>query len=150
MNVNMIGRGRIFFSGIFFLSSLCSASAQSVSLSIDEMFRLADQNSKSIRMHELAISEAEQGVKVAKDGRLPSIGFGLELQYIGDGWLSDRDFSNGVHADMPHFGNSYVIKASQVVYAGGLCRVILNRVVCHSRWRNRSTPTIAKMCVSFY
>lgn len=108
-----------FFSGIFFLSSLCSASAQSVSLSIDEMFRLADQNSKSIRMHELAISEAEQGVKVAKDGRLPSIGFGLELQYIGDGWLSDRDFSNGVHADMPHFGNSYVIKASQVVYAGG-------------------------------
>ena len=119
MNVNMIGRGRIFFSGIFFLSSLCSASAQSVSLSIDEMFRLADQNSKSIRMHELAISEAEQGVKVAKDGRLPSIGFGLELQYIGDGWLSDRDFSNGVHADMPHFGNSYVIKASQVVYAGG-------------------------------
>lgn len=69
-----------FFSGIFFLSSLCSASAQSVSLSIDEMFRLADQNSKSIRMHELAISEAEQGVKVAKDGRLPSIGFGLELQ----------------------------------------------------------------------
>lgn len=119
MNVNMIGRGRIFFSGIFFLSSLCSASAQSVSLSIDEMFRLADQNSKSIRMHELAISEAEQGVKVAKDGRLPSIGFGLELQYIGDGWLSDRDFSNGVHADMPHFGNSYVIKAAQVVYAGG-------------------------------
>ena len=93
------------------------------------MFRLADQNSKSIRMHELAISEAEQGVKVAKDGRLPSIGFGLELQYIGNGWLSDRDFSNGVHADMPHFGNSYVIKASQVV----LCRVILNRVVCHSR-----------------
>ena len=119
MNVNMIGRGRIFFSGIFLLSSLCSASAQSVSLSIDEMFRLADQNSKSIRMHELAISEAEQGVKVAKDGRLPSIGFGLELQYIGDGWLSDRDFSNGVHADMPHFGNSYVIKAAQVVYAGG-------------------------------
>ena len=83
-------------------------------------------------MHELAISEAEQGVKVAKDGRLPSIGFGLELQYIGDGWLSDRDFSNGVHADMPHFGNSYVIKAAQVVYAGG-SRVILNRVVCHSR-----------------
>lgn len=83
------------------------------------MFRLADQNSKSIRMHELTISEAEQGVKVAKDGRLPSIGFGLELQYIGDGWLSDRDFSNGVHADMPHFGNSYVIKAAQVVYAGG-------------------------------
>ena len=119
MNVNMIGRVRVFLSGIFFLSSLCSVSAQTVSLGIDEMFRLADQNSKSIRMHELAISEAEQGVKVAKDGRLPSIGVGVELQYIGDGWMSDRNFSNGVHADMPHFGNSYVIKATQVVYAGG-------------------------------
>ena len=33
--------------------------------------------------------------------------------------MTDRDFSNGVHADMPHFGNSFVVKAEQVIYAGG-------------------------------
>ncbi len=33
--------------------------------------------------------------------------------------MTDRDFSNGVHADMPHWGNSFIIKAQQTVYAGG-------------------------------
>ena len=33
--------------------------------------------------------------------------------------MTDRDFSNGIHAEMPHFGNSFVVKAQQVIYAGG-------------------------------
>ena len=40
--------------------------AQPLTLSLDEMFRLADQHSKSIRLHDLAIREAEQGVRIAK------------------------------------------------------------------------------------
>ena len=43
---------------------------QSLTLSLDEMFRLADQHSKSIRLHDLAIREAEQGVRIAKNYRL--------------------------------------------------------------------------------
>lgn len=93
--------------------------AQPRTLSLDEMFRLADQHSKSIRLHDLAIREAEQGVRIAKNDRLPSIQAQLDLNYIGDGVMTDRDFSNGVHADMPHFGNTFVLKASQVIYAGG-------------------------------
>lgn len=33
--------------------------------------------------------------------------------------MTDRDFSNAIHADMPHWGNSFVVKAQQVLYAGG-------------------------------
>lgn len=33
--------------------------------------------------------------------------------------MTDRNFAHAVHADMPHFGNSFVLKASQVIYAGG-------------------------------
>lgn len=100
-------------------SYLLGVSAQSHILTVDEMFRLADENNKSIRMHDLAVAEADQAVKVAYNDRLPSIQAHMEFNYIGDGVMTDRDFSNGIHADMPHFGNSFVVKASQVVYAGG-------------------------------
>lgn len=50
---------------------------------------------------------------------MPTIDAKAEFSYIGDGVMTDRDFSNGIHADMPHFGNSFVLKASQVVYSGG-------------------------------
>lgn len=70
-------------------------------------------------MYDLAISEAEQGVKVACNDRLPSIQAHVELNYIGDGVMTDRNFAHAVHADMPHLGNSFVLKASQVIYAGG-------------------------------
>ena len=33
--------------------------------------------------------------------------------------MSDRDFSNGMKADMPHFGNNFAFKATQAVYTGG-------------------------------
>lgn len=83
------------------------------------MFQLADQNNNRIRLYDLAISEAEQGVKVACNDRLPSIQAHVELNYIGDGVMTDRNFAHAVHADMPHLGNSFVLKASQVIYAGG-------------------------------
>lgn len=101
--------------------------AQPLTLSLDEMFRLADQHSKSIRLHDLAIREAEQGVRIAKNDRLPSIQAQLDLNYIGDGVMTDRNFSNGIHADMPHFGNTFVLKASQVIYAGGAINRNINR-----------------------
>lgn len=110
---------RILLSCIIFFSLLGELSAQSRLLTIDEMFQLADQNNKSLRLHDLAIDEAEQAIKVAYNDRLPSIQAQVEFKYIGDGVMTDRDFSNAVHADMPHFGNTFVIKASQVIYAGG-------------------------------
>ena len=96
-----------------------TAAAQEWVLSIDELYQLADTNSKSIQLHSLAIDETTQAVEVAKNAKLPSIRAQVDLNYIGDGCMTDRDFSNGIHADMPHFGNSFVLKASQTIYAGG-------------------------------
>lgn len=104
---------------VVFLGLLGQGLAQTRSLTLDEMFQLADQNNNRIRLYDLAISEAEQGVKVACNDRLPSIQAHVELNYIGDGVMTDRNFAHAVHADMPHFGNSFVLKASQVIYAGG-------------------------------
>lgn len=93
--------------------------AQEKLLTIEEMFWIADSNSTELQLRRLRMSEAEQGIRIAKNDRLPSVGAQVELNYIGDGVMTERDFSGGIHADMPHWGNTFVVKASQVIYAGG-------------------------------
>lgn len=88
-------------------------------LGINEMFRLADENSKSIRTFNMGIEQARNGIRVAKDNLLPSIDVGLSFNYLGNAYIMDRDFSNGAKAEMPHYGNNFLIEASQVIYAGG-------------------------------
>lgn len=88
-------------------------------LGIDEMFELADKNSRSIRTFALSEQEAGQSVKTAKNALLPSVDASLSASYLGNGWMSDRNFSKGTNAPMPHFGNNFAIEAAQVIYAGG-------------------------------
>lgn len=105
--------------GLGLLGLSMALQAQEKLLTIEEMFRIADSNSTELQLHRLRMSEAEQGIRIAKNDRLPSVGAQVELNYIGDGVMTERDFSGGIHADMPHWGNTFVVKASQVIYAGG-------------------------------
>lgn len=88
-------------------------------MGIEEMYQLADEQSQSIKTYRTGLEAAEQAVKAAKAQRLPDIGVSLSFSYLGDGWLSDRDFTDGMNIDMPHYGNNFALEASQVVYAGG-------------------------------
>lgn len=107
---------------LFILWSLPKVGAQTIhrqKLSIGEMFELADRNSRSIRTFDIAAQEAAQTVKVIKNSRLPALDVSLSASYLGDGWMSDRDFSDGFNAPMPHFSNNFAIEASLLLYAGG-------------------------------
>ena len=84
------------------------------------MFTLADENSKTIQVENVALSEAQQAVRVAQNGRLPDIELSLSASYLGNGCLMDRDFTNGQNIKMPHFGNNLAIKATQLIYGGGV------------------------------
>ena len=113
---------KVAFLLILFLHSshfLFSQRADSKLMSIQEMFDLAEANSRSIRTYDLTEKEAEQAVQIAKNALLPSVDVSLSASYLGDGWIADRDFSNGANAPKPHFGNNFAIEASQVIYAGG-------------------------------
>lgn len=88
-------------------------------LGIEEMFRLADANSKSIQTYDIGKEAADQTLKAAKARRLPDVDVSLSFSYLGDGRLWDRDFSNGMNIPMPHFGNNFALEAQQVIYAGG-------------------------------
>lgn len=88
-------------------------------MSLGELFTLADTQSKSIKVFESAVAGAEKDISVAKNAYLPAIDFSASATYNGNAWVSDRDFSNGQTFASPHFGNSFSIEASQVIFAGG-------------------------------
>jgi outer membrane protein TolC len=106
--------------------TLCVSSAYAQTerreLSIEEMFRLADESNRNIRAFATATEVAKENVKTAKNAYLPSIDASLSLSYNGNGVITDRDFSSPFVAPIPHFGNNFSIEVSQVVFAGGAIR----------------------------
>ena len=95
------------------------AQSQQRTISLEELFRLADENSKSISAYRIGIDAAEENAQNARSERLPSIEASLSLSYLGNGYIWDRDFSNGMSIDIPHFGNNFSLSVAQVIYAGG-------------------------------
>lgn len=111
-------------------------------LSIDEMFALAEENSKSLRADKTGVEESLRAIKEAKNARLPEISAEVSVNYIGDGRMWERDFSDKMNIDMPHFGNNLTVKASQVIYSGGAIRssIDLARLQSESaRWTLEDT-----------
>lgn len=104
-----------------FLAAAAAASAQTAErvMGLEELYALADASSKTIRIFETAVTGAGQEISVARNDYLPSIDFSASASYNGNAWVADRDFSNGQIFQSPHFGNSFTVEASQVVFAGG-------------------------------
>ena len=107
--------------GLLYIAVLCSQGlcAQTRQMGIEELFRLADEQSKSIQTYRTGKEAAEEALKAAKAQRLPDVNVSLSASYWGNGKLWDRDFGNAMTIDMPHFGNNFALEAQQVVYAGG-------------------------------
>ena len=110
-----------YLIALFATLCLSSAYAQTESrvLSIEDLFRLADENNRSMRAYSTATAEARENVKSAKKACLPSIDASLSVNYNGNGTITDRNFANAFAAPIPHFGNNFAIEVSQVVFSGG-------------------------------
>ena len=88
-------------------------------MTLEELFALAETNSKSQKLHDLKIDQTRQAIREAKSERLPRIEASLAVSYLGDGRIWDRDFSNPMKAEIPHFGNNFAMTASELLYGGG-------------------------------
>lgn len=98
---------------------LDAVAQESRRLTIDELFALAEENSKTIAAERVAVAEAEAAVTEAQGGRLPDLSVSASASFLGNGTLADRDFRNAVNVEMPHFGNNFAVEASQLIYGGG-------------------------------
>ena len=102
------------------VSAMGTASAQqALKLSVDSMFSLLERNNTAIIAGKSQVEVAERGIDVAKDARLPDIDASLQLSYIGNALMTDRNFSNAKGLSSPHFGNALQVQVTQPVYAGG-------------------------------
>ncbi|MBQ8442456.1 MAG: TolC family protein [Bacteroides sp.] len=100
-------------------NQVCAQTVDARSLTIEQMFDLAERNNRRIKAHTTAMKQAEENVKVAKNAYLPSIDASLSFAYNGDGTILDRDFGHSFKAEIPDFGNNFALEVSQVIYAGG-------------------------------
>lgn len=106
-----------------FLTSVAMAlgmqAQRTLVLTPETLFATADSTEQSLQAARYAVEAAAKEVKAAEASRLPDISASLSASYLGDGYVWDRDFSNGMAVDIPHFGANFALSASQVIYAGG-------------------------------
>ncbi len=88
-------------------------------MDIRQLFDLIERNDKSLSVQKIGIDVAREGVKNARNQRLPDISASVSASYIGNALLMERDFKQVQNLTSPHFGNSFTLDAQQVVYAGG-------------------------------
>lgn len=95
------------------------ATSDTLRLTLTDVFTRIENENRTMAMLRTAQEAAEEGIKSAKNARYPEINAELNVSYIGDCFLTDRNFSNYTKAPSPHFGNGFTLEAQQVVYARG-------------------------------
>lgn len=110
---------RIIGCALSVFAMLSVQAQQTVCLSIDQLFRQVEDNSKQLRTQKTGVEIAGRGIEVARSKRLPDINATVTASYIGNAVITDRDFGHAQGFHSPHFGNSFSLEAQQVVYAGG-------------------------------
>lgn len=88
-------------------------------ITLEEIFETAETNSVQLRPSFSAQIEAERDISIARANRLPDINASLLLNYIGDGFTTDRNLGDYQRAPIPHFGNGLSLNLTQPVYTGG-------------------------------
>ena len=106
---------------LLYVAALCSQNlcAQPRVMGVEEMFRLADENSRSVQVYATGKEAASEALKAARNQRLPDITASVSGSYWGNGKLWDRDFGNAMKIDMPHWGNNFSLEVQQMIYTGG-------------------------------
>lgn len=124
--------------GAFFVP-ICAQERAVQTMTLTTLYDLADRQSQKVRVSEVALRAADEGVAAAKSALLPSVDLSLQGSYTGNAFMLSRGFSgNGTtdyivpgmgtvpvangKQDTPHWGNSFTAQVSQVVYAGGAIR----------------------------
>lgn len=109
-------------AGFLSISTTYAQQSQERKISVDELFSLAKENHPNLAVSKADIAIAKQGVEVAKDAQLPTLNAALQGYYLGDAFILDKDFSNSKRVEMPYFGNTFSVDASQLIWKGGLVK----------------------------
>lgn len=106
---------------------------------LEELYRMAEENSQQIKVSKAGVDVSAEELKSAKSARFPEVELEASGSYTGNALLMSRGFStsgtstvivpgagpqqvaNGKQ-DIPHWGNSFTARVTQVIYADGAVR----------------------------
>jgi len=108
--------------GLSFSGSLYAQNNLERKVTIEELFLLTLENNPSLSVSKANFKIAEQDVKVARNMQLPDLNISANALYIGDATILDKDFSKATKIDMPHFGNTFSLEATQLIWKGNIVR----------------------------
>ncbi|MFA8434961.1 MAG: TolC family protein [Marinifilaceae bacterium] len=87
-------------------------------LQLEKIWELALENNQVLKVEEAGVQVAAQQIQVSKLNQLPTVNTSLNVAYLGDVNILDKDFSNTTTVAMPHFGNSFTLQAQQLLFKG--------------------------------
>ncbi len=102
--------------------STANAQLTERTMTLDEVVQLALENHTQLKLSKENIQIARQQTKIAELQKLPSITASANAFYLGDALILDKDLSKVATINMPHFGNTYSVQASELIFKGGLVK----------------------------
>lgn len=110
---------KFFLAAALLCACATAASAREIVMDVDSILGRIPMHNSEVRSARSHYRAKRQGVAVASSARLPEITASLNLNYLGDGTVVDRDFSNAMRDRLPHFGNTLTVSLYQPIYQGG-------------------------------
>jgi len=89
-------------------------------LTATDVAELAVKNHQQLKVSAQNVDIAKQNTNVVRLQKLPAITASVSQFYLGDAVAIDKDFSNSASIPTPHYGSSYGVQASQLIFKGGL------------------------------
>lgn len=103
---------------LFFFTANAQTSERTIAL--EEVVQLALDNHLQLKLSNENILIAKQQTKIVELQKLPTINASANAFYLGDALILDKNFSKLATLNMPHFGNTYGVQASELIFKGGL------------------------------
>lgn len=89
-------------------------------MTAEEVAGLAIQNHQQLKVSAWNIDIARQNTTLVKLQKLPNVTASTSQFYLGNAIAIDKDFSTSTKVPMPHYGSSYAVQATQLIFKGGL------------------------------
>lgn len=118
-NFTRLGALRRSAFALLLVPAAAWAQTQQLERGLDGLYATARQHNATLAATAAAIREADAAIESAKTARLPEVSGQVSVSYLGNARLWNRHFGESTKAAMPHFGNNFLLRAEQVVYAGG-------------------------------
>jgi outer membrane protein TolC len=91
-------------------------------MSLDEVVQTALENHTLLKLSKENIHITKQQTRIVELQKLPTITASANAFYLGDALILDKDFSKVATLSMPHFGNTYGVQASELIFKGGIVK----------------------------